>query len=120
MSHSEIEKEVNLSVITELFNFTNEISEALNDVLIEKFGEDAEEEVMTTSSTTAQIVTFEEVKESFIAIYGDQSTNTFTEDELEFDDAFQKAWDSVDFFEGSDADEIAEEMASFSYLSYTN
>ena len=74
---------------------------------------------MTTANTTAQ-VSFSEVKEAFIAIYGDQSTNTFTDDELEFDDAFQKAWDSVDSFEGSDADEIAEEMASFAYLSYSN
>ena len=64
--------------------------------------------------------TFQEVKEVFVAIYGDQSNNTFTEDEMDFDQAFENAWDSVDFFNGDDAEEVAVEMASFSCLSYSN
>ena len=66
------------------------------------------------------MATFQEVKQAFIEIYGDQSSNTFTEDKMEFDEAFRKAWDGVDSFESTEAEAIAEEMASSSYLSYSN
>jgi hypothetical protein len=66
------------------------------------------------------MATFQEVKQVFIEIYGDQSSNLFTDDELKFDEAFRKAWNSVDSFDGNDAESIAEEMASFSYLTYSN
>jgi hypothetical protein len=65
-------------------------------------------------------MTFQEVKAAFIKIYGDQSNTTFTEDKLDFDQAFLKAWESVDYFQGNTAEEVAEEMAGFSYLTYTN
>lgn len=65
-------------------------------------------------------MTFQEVKAAFIEIYGDQSNTTFTDDKLDFDQAFLKAWESVDYFQGNTAEEIAEEMAGFSYLTYTN
>jgi hypothetical protein len=45
-------KEVNVSVIAELFTFANEISEALNDVLIEKLGEDGDWENFAGISDT--------------------------------------------------------------------
>jgi hypothetical protein len=65
-------------------------------------------------------MTFQEVKTAFIEIYGDQSNTTFTDDKLDFDQAFLKTWESVDYFQGNTAEEIAEEMARFSYLTYTN
>ena len=64
-------------------------------------------------------MTFQEVKAAFISIYGSQGNNLFTDQELNFDEAFKKAWESVDSFESDSVEDAAIEMASFSYLSFS-